>query len=85
MSVVWKFPLPHPRTVLSMPKYARVLTAGVQEDHIVIWAQVIPAQPPEHRVFNVFNTGEQLPEDVRDWVGTVQIGPIVWHIYEVAS
>ena len=84
----WKFLLRSPRTVVDIPKGARLLSAGVQGSEIVVWAEVNSSNDYEQRVLYACNTGAQLPPDRKQFVGTVQVGgvedsPIVWHVYEV--
>lgn len=94
--MIWKFALPTSRSVLNMPKGAKILSVGRQGSEIVLWAEVFsagPSGPREPRIINAFNTGVQLPPDRIAFIGTVQIpaGPpelaqeIVWHVYEVGS
>ena len=91
--MVWKFVMEHPRSVFDVPSGALFLSVGLQDDQIVLWAEVSPSAEKEQRVFNAINTGSQLPPDRIAFIGTVQtVGkapgtwveqPIVWHVYEV--
>jgi hypothetical protein len=53
---------------------------------VEFWAENGPAPPGVHAVrrwFQVFGTGDPLPEDAR-WVGTCPRTPagLVWHLFE---
>jgi hypothetical protein len=80
---IWKFPLEVTQAVqkVSMPKGARILHAGLQDGKLAFWAEVVQSAEKETRRFLVVGTGWELPPD-RNYVGTVQAPPFVWHIYE---
>lgn len=89
---IWKFALRGWLWKIEMPKGARVISAGVQGDEIVVWAECLPGAEREERVFAAVNTGDPLPLEAgsRAFIGTVQVAPrqgpaIVWHIYELLS
>lgn len=84
---IWKFELPCDNNpiVVEMPKGAEVLSAGVQDDEIVIWALVSPGRELTQRKFAVFGTGHEVTEDVSagGLVNTVFMGSLVFHVFEV--
>lgn len=49
-----------------------------QEDSVVLGSQM------SEREFRIVGTGHEIPFDIvsSDYIGTVQVGPLVWHIYE---
>lgn len=52
---------------------------------VEFWCEHTEGAPPVKRAFQVFGTGQPLPDDAR-WVGTcprVEAG-LVWHLYEVS-
>lgn len=86
---IWKFVLPSPDSTLAMPRWAHVLSVGHQPTGICIWAIVDPKQEVETRRFRVFPTGMPLDEETFNhgpapFIGTVQVGDLVWHIFEVS-
>lgn len=94
MSEIWKFTMTGPETAFRMPFGSTVLSVGIQEDDIVIWAEVDIPSAAVTRRFAAYNTGVELPGFVRidargiagtrAFVGTVQMpSGIVWHIFEV--
>ena len=60
----------------------KFLTAQYQDGNLVVWAEVDLEAPKKNYHLAVIWTGEQVQDD---WVyiGTVQIGLIVYHIYAV--
>lgn len=80
--------------VLQLPKGAKILTAqhqpwnteGAAGPHLCIWYECEPAQELEPRAFVILGTGHPIPDTHRlSYIATVQIGSLVWHIYESAS
>ncbi|KKK62381.1 hypothetical protein LCGC14_3004920 [marine sediment metagenome] len=85
MKEIWKYTLPltdYP--VVSMQKGARVLSVGVQHGEVQVWALVDPEAPTELRRFRVAGTGHPLEDEIASmrFIGTVQMGAFVWHIFE---
>lgn len=68
--------------VVSMPASAQILSAQIQGDKICLWAQHPKDAPLAKRVIHVVGTGWDLPASASRYIGTVQEGFLVWHIYE---
>ena len=70
-----------------MPKGAKILHFGNQNNALMIWAEVDPSWVEETRFFRVLATGaNNYPEDQKlSYVGTALFydGAFVWHLYEV--
>jgi hypothetical protein len=72
-------------TAISMPKGAEILSVQNQNGNIAIWALVIPSNEPEQRCFEIYGTGHPMHCDMgieRNFIGTVQIGGLVFHVFE---
>ncbi len=85
MSTIWKYPirLQSDPVAHSMPKGARVLNVGKKDGMIVLWVLVDPDTDDwEKRAFVVLGTGGTGPEGTDVYVGTVQLGDYVWHVFE---
>ncbi len=67
---------------IEMPAGASVLTVQMQNDQPYIWAEVDTDRPMETRHFEIVGTGHAISSLSIDYVGTVQAGPLVWHIYQ---
>lgn len=87
MKTIWKFRLAGmDRQRLRMPKGAEVLTVQIQGDEPFIWAIVDDQAETETRVFDIYGTGNPLPESVmgvRKYVGTFQKAWFVGHVFEI--
>lgn len=87
MKTIWKFPIPLGAVPIEMPRGARVLSVGQQQDQPMLWALVDPAKDVERRVFLPLGTGHSLPDDVNvewEFLGTTHLrgGAIVVHVFE---
>jgi len=76
---------------INVPTDARILCVQNQHDRITIWYEVftdkegIPMCPEEIRTIGIYGTGhsiECLPGN-RIYLGTVQIGAFVWHVFHI--
>lgn len=68
---------------VSLPDNSKVLHVGVQNDQIMLWALL---QNTDNlnlvaKNFYVVATGGPVPETPTDYIGTVQIGVYVWHVF----
>jgi hypothetical protein len=90
MKKVWKFAIyPYPNSVhdavfemeVQMPKGARILHVGEQAGTVCVWAEVDPGNgTTPYRLYSVGTGFGAVPEGKR-YIGTVQNGAYVWHIY----
>ena len=82
---IWKYSLKVGRNSIAMPDGAKILRCGVQSGEVVIWALLDPAKDRQERQFDVVGTGWVLHGDMGDYIDTVQVGPLVWHIFETSQ
>ena len=82
MKVIWKWPI---EPVLMMPAGCQVLDVQQQGGVLTLWALVDPNAATNPRHFRVYGTGEELPDNPGDYVATAQVGPMVWHVFEVSA
>ena len=83
MKTVWKYPLViTDRQSVRAPKGALPLTVQLQGGTITLWMEVDPKAPLEDHYFYVVGTGNEVPEKAMLFVGTVQMLPYVWHVFE---
>lgn len=88
------------RNVLDLPIGAKILCVQTQvrmvvvyghqpqpEHGIFMWAEVDTSRNVEQRTFKIYATGEEITDDecFREYVGTVQTGNTVWHVFEIIS
>lgn len=72
--------------IVNMPVNAKVISFGEQGEILFFWAEVPFGGIVDHvntnREFCLSFTGFELPERAKDFHGTVQIGYLVYHLYE---
>jgi hypothetical protein len=86
MDSIWKYGLDIADTQeLPLPLGAEILSVGVQNDNLVLWAICDPYQQTRSpRTIEIFGTGHSIDRDTRrKFIGTVQMSSLVWHIFEV--
>ena len=85
--VIYKYPVPMVGSffTLELPLGAKILAFQVQAGNPMLWALVDPHHiHKETRHFTIRNTGTPM----NDWrytdtyIGTIQIPPFVWHLFE---
>lgn len=85
MKTIYKYPATLGYFRLDMPEGAEVLTVQMQGDNAVMWARVDEDRPKTTRLFALVGTGHDLKEvsDASQWgyIGTVQAGWTVWHLF----
>lgn len=71
---------------VSLPREARLLSVGEQQNHLMIWAMVTKFNPHCIRALKIVGTGHEcgMVED-SPFIGTVKIGPFVWHIFDLGE
>jgi hypothetical protein len=65
-----------------MPKGSEILDAQIQGDTLCLWAIVNPIEEEEDRKIHIVGTGNLFPEIECCYLGTVQDGNFVWHVFE---
>lgn len=85
---IWKFTLT-PNTIqpIEMPIGAEIISLQTQHEAACFWAIVDPHSPKEKRHFEVYATGDVIPEAKRVFIGTFQLsgGNLVFHVFELIS
>lgn len=83
---IWKFQLKMTELpTIRMPKGAEVLSVQDQMGHLCLWAIVDPDEEMEDRHFRIFGTGHPIVYPTGDFIGTVQQGQFVWHIFDTVE
>lgn len=82
MRRIWKFELGVGYTPRQMPRGAKLRAVQMQGVVPTLWAEVDEAAPKATRVLCFYGTGHNMPADPGAYVGTVQDGPFVWHLYD---
>jgi len=88
MITIWKydFETRPGKQVKLMPAGARILSVAEQWERLTLWALVNTEVAHVERVFEIIGTGGVLVDVPSEgYVGTVLIGPYVWHLFELLS
>lgn len=70
---------------IEMPELAEVLCVQVQNGIPCIWAKVETENALKKRAFFVVGTGNPLPDNPSNYIGTYQLydGGLVFHLFEL--
>lgn len=86
---IWKCNLELGINSIPMPINAKILTAQMQFENIVVWALVDVGQnTTETRKFAVFGTGFRIDDFViKSYIGTIQLdgGDFIGHVFEISN
>jgi hypothetical protein len=81
MAAIWKYPLTlSPLQLIHTPRVFRPLSVQVQDGVPTIWAEVEPGGGID-RAVTIVGTGGEVPPFAGPFLGTVQLGEFVWHVY----
>lgn len=69
--------------ILVVPAGAIFRSVQIQNDEITVWYECNTEQPMEQRHLRIYGTGHEMDVMLRQYIGTMQAGPYVWHVYEV--
>jgi len=74
------------RSSIHLPQGAKVLTAGLDDNHqLCVWAEVNPAAVEQRLHFQTVWTGQEAPARQLSYLGMVKSGVIILHVYWVQS
>lgn len=65
-----------------LPAESRFLRVGFQGEGLFFWAEVIPENSPKEVKFQLFGTGQEIPDSAK-YMATYDDGPFVMHLYEI--
>ena len=87
MKTILEFPIKVIESqTIAMPKDAAIVFVGVQNDTPCVLAIVHTGRQLETRTFEIYGTGQRMLEDTeqegRMYIGTFQMFPLVWHLFE---
>lgn len=82
MRAIWKYPLDvTDQQTVGMPAAAQVLSVADQAGALTVWALVDTEAAIEPRRFWIVGTGRPMPVSGATFLGSVQQGPFVWHVF----
>ena len=72
---------------LELPEGSKILSFQLQEPCPTIWYKCDPnpSNPKEIRHFVLIGTGEDIPRNTKEYIGTIQLGKygLVYHLFEL--
>lgn len=76
----------HTSAMLEIPADARLLSVGILDGELMLWAEVETTSPRQRREFNVFESGESIARSrqacAHKYVASAYSGVFAWHVYE---
>ena len=70
---------------VEMPEDAISLTVMEQAGQVCLWAKCSPDAPKRWRRFRILGTGHSAQEDSDVYVGSCQLGQLVFHVFEMTQ
>ena len=70
---------------IPIPVNGLIRHLGVQDNDICLWVEIETSCQYEDRTFMIIGTGYDILNNFKsyNYIGTVQISHLVWHIYEI--
>lgn len=82
---IYKYPIKNiDDQFIDVPAGFKMLTVQKQGsgiDRLMLWALVDNDSPLKRVKISVFGTGCSIPDDAGSYIDTVQVGPMVWHVF----
>jgi hypothetical protein len=86
MKTIWNYPLEvTDLQTLKIPQGAQILSAQIQSGQLMLWALVDTSNPCEKVKIEVVGTGNPIADACRKYISTVQMGPFVWHVFQLVA
>ena len=82
MISIWKYPVAPGRQTVEMPGGAELLSVQMQGDQPTLWARVDDQAAKVGRIISVVGTGHEAPHPKVPFIGTFQMGWMVWHVFD---
>lgn len=83
MRTIYKYKIPFKSASYFISEDSKILCVQEQDSEITMWVEENRDSETIPRTFVTYATGEELPDDKGTYIGTVQLGWTVWHVYEV--
>lgn len=80
MKQIWKYDVDEGS--IRMPIGAKILSLQLQNNRPKMWAVVDPNAGTEMRTFEIVGTGIDFDDTDFTFIGTFQVNPFVWHLFE---
>lgn len=81
--VIYKYPLSgKPDQIIEVPEDHKILCVQLQDGIPTLWIEVIPGNDLQKVRIVTIGTGHTFEMGLLQYIGTVQTGFLVWHVYE---
>ncbi len=78
---IFKYPVI--KEAVDLPRDAEILSVGVQDQGVFLWALVDPDAVMEEKRFYVYGTGHEVEDrQLKKFIGTIFQGQFVWHVFQ---
>lgn len=82
MEKIYKYELKlQAEQVVQMPHKPEILSVQIQRGVICVWALVNTTYSDVAYIFEIIGTGNPVDSMLRKYLGTVQDGSMVWHVF----
>ena len=83
MKTIHKFTMTSTEQAFQIPGAAKILSAQNQQGRICIWVLLDEGDEKVERIFKAFGTGQEIDGVLeKDFIGTIQVGEFVVHLFE---
>ena len=83
MKAIWKQVLDKTdKQVVKLPVNSKILDVQVQDDEWCLWFLCRTETPLEERHIVIYGTGQQIDSVSGTYIGTIQDGSLVFHVFE---
>lgn len=70
---------------LELPLKTELLSVGVQGDNLCLWYRCNPLTANKYKqAIAIVGTGHNCKYSKDKFIGTAQVGPFVWHVYDAS-
>lgn len=81
MKRIYKYDIHVDCNKVYLPKGYEILRVGAQEGKLYLWALVDPERECVDVKIDVIGTGWNVPDSIGKYIGTVDVGSLVWHVF----
>jgi len=86
MKTIYKYPVSFGEGVTHcIPNPGQIIAVGEQGGTVCVWILVDTKEAVRPVTFRIIGTGWELPDGIGRPIGTVFIGPYVWHVFSTSK
>ena len=65
---------------IELPGNHKILSVQLQDGNLCLWAKIVESEPRLY-TFYIYGTGHPIPDGNLEYLDTVMINGLVWHIF----